>query len=92
MTLPLYSLLSTALPSKSGGFQLPKIKAVSSQIWVESPDSMYFDWASAQYIHKVRHSEMKVGTVKIVSTSLPSKSQYFALWDPFLGLLKYIKV
>ena len=26
---------------------------------------MYFDWASTQYIQKVRHGEMKVGTVKI---------------------------
>ena len=42
------------LPSKSGGFQLPKIEAVSSQIRVESPDSTYFDWALTQYIQKVR--------------------------------------
>ena len=29
---------------------------------------MYFDWAFTQYIQKVKHGEMKVGTVKIVST------------------------
>ena len=56
------------ISSKSGGFQLPKIEAVSSQIWVESYGSMYFDWVPTQYIQKVRHGEMKVGTVKIVST------------------------
>ena len=49
---------------------------------------MYFDWDFTQYIQKVRHGEMKVGTVKIASyTSLPSKSQSFGLlvWDPFFG-------
>ena len=72
------------LPSKSGGFQLPKIEAVSSQIWVESPDMMYFDWVRTQYIQKGRHGEMKVGTVKIVSTF---KKSAFALRDPILGLI-----
>ena len=56
------------LPSKSGGFQLPKIETVSDHIYVESLDTMYLYWALTQYIQKVRHGEMKVGTVKIVST------------------------
>ena len=32
------------LPSKSGGFQLPKIETVSSHMSVESRDILYFDW------------------------------------------------
>ena len=47
------------LPSKSGGFQLPKIETVSRHICVESPDILYFDWDPTQYIQKVRHGEMK---------------------------------
>ena len=74
--------------SKSGGFQLPKIEAVSSQIWVESPDSMYFDWALTQYIQKGRHSEIRVGTVKIVSTFKKSVfCPIIYLWDPIFGLV-----
>ena len=33
-----------ALPSKSGGFQVAKIEAVSSQLWVDASDIVYFDW------------------------------------------------
>ena len=72
------------LPSKIGGFQVPKVEAVSSQIKVESPDIMYFHWAFTQYIQKGRHSEIRVGTVKIVSTF---KKSVFALRDPILGLV-----
>ena len=55
---------------------MPKVEAVSSQITVESPDTMYFHWALTQYIQKGRHSEIRVGTVKIVSTF---KKSVFAL-------------
>ena len=41
------------LPSKSGGFQLPKIAAVSSQIEIDSHGNMYFDWALTQYIQNI---------------------------------------
>ena len=43
---------------------------------------MYFDWAFTQYIQKVRHGEMKVGTVKLVSPF--KKPQYLALRDAIL--------
>ena len=72
------------LPSKIGGFQVPKVEAVSSQVRVKSPDTMYFHWALTQYIQKGRHSEIRVGTVKIVSTF---KKSVFALRDPILGLV-----
>ena len=57
------------LPSKSGGFQLPKIEAVSSLIWVESPGSVYFNWAQHEYSCTIyieskawRNEGRKVGT------------------------------
>ena len=71
-----------ALPSESGGFQVPKIEPLSSQIWVESPGGMYFDWAQPELSYTIyteskawRNKGRNVGTVKIVS--LPSKSQHF---------------
>ena len=75
------------LPSKSGGFQLPKIEIVSSHMCVESPDILYFDWDLTPYIQKVRHGEMKVETVKIVSTF--KKSGFWPMYyygTQFLGL------
>ena len=78
------------LPSKSGGFQLPTIRAASNQISVESSDTMYFDWAFTQYIQKVRHGEMKVGTVKIVSTF--KKSVFCPMGPNFWACLNILKV
>ena len=42
-----------ALPSISGGFQVPKIEALSSQIWVESSGTMYFDWAQPDWLYTI---------------------------------------
>ena len=51
---------------------------------------MYFDWAFTQYItqyvQKVRHGEMKVGTVKIVSTF--KKSVFCPMGPNFWACLK----
>ena len=75
------------LPSKSGGFQLPKIETVSSHIGVESPGILYFDWAFTQYTQKVRHGEMKVGTVKI-EYSTSKKSVFWPMGPNFWACLK----
>ena len=56
---------------------------------------MYFDWAFTQYIQKVRHGEMKVGTVKIVSTF--KKSVFCPMGPNFwaclkVGILQYTSI
>ena len=51
---------------------------------------MYFDWAFTQYIQKVRHGEMKVGTVKIVSTF--KKSVFCPMGPNFWACLNILKV
>ena len=51
---------------------------------------MYLDWAFTQYIQKVRHGEMKVGTVKIVSTF--KKSVFCPMGPNFWACLKVLKV
>ena len=59
---------------------------------VESPDIMYFDWALTQYIQKVRHGEMKVGTVKIVSTFKKSVFCPTSMGPNFWACLNILKV
>ena len=71
-----------ALPSKSGGFQVPKIEALSYQInmAIESSEVVYLDW----YLYTI-YTESKAWNGQ--NRLFLQKVSILALWDPqFLEL------